>query len=139
MSAAPSSVHVAREERRREPRLAAKLPVTLTFRDGAAAWTEADSELIDVSRGGMFVRSDRLPRAGDAIVLRLTAPVEGRCAAAGSAVRTDPRGGFGMQFDRISPELARLVRELARAEPGARSATLAALGPIEIVVARRSA
>jgi hypothetical protein len=102
-----------------------RIPTDLT-----CSWTEGSDEhrsrMLDLSRGGAFIRSERCPAIGTTVTVRMP-------NAHGTAIRVNaivswvrragPRGGFGVSFklrDRIlAQQLHRMVREQERSPAAA--------------------
>jgi c-di-GMP-binding flagellar brake protein YcgR len=92
-------------QRRRVLRVRANLTVVLVHTDGQ----KVPARILDVSVGGMFLRSDRTPEYGDrvTVVVRLDDTAEWFLLPA--QVRWFAKKGFGIEFAALSREQRRAL------------------------------
>jgi hypothetical protein len=113
-------------DRRNHGRVPVGLTIVATF-EGAARWIETDAELVDVSVGGMALRTDRRPRPGDRVSFELRLPGEQACTAAGRVVARRAGGACAVAFDAMTESMRRLLVALTDAAPELRRGLLAEL------------
>lgn len=86
------------------------------YRSGSAF--EHEGTTVDIGLGGAFVETQRLPRVGEQIVLRLTSPtawdpLEMTCFVRWTTDGSDGRPvGFGVKFEGLSRAQASALYEL---------------------------
>jgi hypothetical protein len=90
------------------------LPITLTFgakRDAIAA------TLLDLSRGGCFLRTEADIRLGGVATVTFVVRPAQSCTARGSVVRLQTGSGFGVRFEEANDAFRAFVRDLASLRP----------------------
>jgi c-di-GMP-binding flagellar brake protein YcgR len=108
---------VTEAERRRYPRYPLRLRVVLRLR---AQRKKARAILMDLSRGGMLIRTKAELPLGSEVVVSFRARPEMHCEAHGRVVRvlnTKMLQGFGIDFDQRNDIFEKLLTLLARLEP----------------------
>lgn len=94
------------------------------FKDRDARWAELDATLVNVSRGGMLVRCERVPHPSDRVLVGMIYRAHGLCAAWGRAVRASD-GRFAIALRRSDERWASLIDELVTMSPTERTQRLA--------------
>ncbi len=105
-------------------RLPSRLPVR--WSDPRASETER-TRLRDISRGGAFIVSERVPPVGERIEVTLDAPDGERiqlCSVVSWIRSEHPHRGFGVSFRPADPATARRLSEVVRGHEGAAVAGL---------------
>jgi hypothetical protein len=118
-------------ERRQHPRYPIILSVTLAIGPDRASPSPADpapqrsrATLMDLSRGGLFLKSPLAIELGHAVEVHFRARPAYACHAFGRVVRimtTRMLTGFGVTFDRINDNFDKFLVILDRLKPELRS------------------
>jgi c-di-GMP-binding flagellar brake protein YcgR len=92
-------------QRRAVTRVQADLRVVLSFRDGE----KMPARVIDVSVGGMNLRSDRVPEYGEGLTVVVQLRESDDWHLIPAAVRWFSHGGFGVAFENLNAGQARAL------------------------------
>ncbi len=115
-------MHPSERNQRRHPRVVIDLAVRLSREE-----TETTARVVDIARGGAFVRTRRPAAVGSPVRLRLRTLATKSCEAGGRVVWRRPtvRPGFGVCFDDTNEAMQMFVRSLERLSLPLRSIYLA--------------
>jgi c-di-GMP-binding flagellar brake protein YcgR len=92
-------------QRRRVTRVRANLTVVLVYADGQ----KVPARIVDVSVGGMFLRSERTPGYGEQITVVVRLDEASEWFLLPAAVRWFAKDAFGVEFSALSPEQRRAL------------------------------
>ena len=103
---------MAGPNRRQHARISLGLPVIVD----AAPQGEFAAELVDISKGGLFLSSDVEVLERDQVRVTFLVLPDRSCDGTGRVVRT-AEGGFAVEFANCNPDLESFVQDLTNLSP----------------------